>query len=160
MNKWRGKTLVERFWSHVNKLGPTVRPRLGRCWVWPTVRRYGSIYAHGKRQQTSRVAWFLATGKWPTLNILHKCDNGRCVRFSHLFEGTQGENVADMLRKGRKVSNPLRGEAVVTSKLTKEKVQSIRTLYANGCNQRSLAERFKVSQSSISKIVRRVTWIE
>jgi len=23
----------ERFWSHVNKFGPTVRPELGPCWV-------------------------------------------------------------------------------------------------------------------------------
>ena len=35
---------------------------------------------------------------------LHKCNNGNCVRPSHLYAGTQKDNVADMVRAGNLVN--------------------------------------------------------
>jgi|SRR6185295_118289 len=95
--------LHKRFWSKVNKRGPIVNPKLGRCWVWSGSTRMGyGQFQYEKRYLTaSRVAWFLKTGQWPTLFCLHKCDNPPCVRFSHLFEGTQKTNLEDMTKKGR-----------------------------------------------------------
>lgn len=162
---WRGKTLVERFWSSVNKDGPISRPRLGKCWVWIGAKiagRYGSIGVEGKSGVLAhRVSWYLHTGRWPRQFILHKCDNGFCVRPSHLFQGTQKENVRDMVSKGRRVANPRKGEDVVTSKLTRKNVRKIRKDYASGAfTQLQLAKRHSVSQTNIGFVVRGGTWAE
>lgn len=155
--------MAERFWSNVNMKGPLVRPKLGWCWVWVGTKisgRYGGIGVNGKSGVLAhRVSWFLYKGKWPKKFVLHKCDNGFCVRPSHLFQGTQTDNMKDMVKKGRKVNNPNRGESNTTSKLTNRKVLSIRALYKSGkYTQLSLAEKFKVEQTNISFIVRNKTW--
>jgi hypothetical protein len=158
--------LTERFWVAVNKHGPVPKhcPKLGRCWTWTgsTNRKgksaYGRISAEGAATLTSHVAWFLATGEWPTQFILHKCDTPLCVRFSHLFQGSYQDNSDDMKRKGRGVN--LRGEAHGHAKLTAKQVQRIRTLYATGEHtMRALAKQFGLaSKTSIGFIVKRQQW--
>jgi len=92
--------LSDRFWSHVDTSG--------ECWVWTAARasKRGGYGRFGiENQQTEyahRVSWRLAYGPIPTgLWVLHHCDNPPCVRPSHLFLGTQVENMADMTIKGR-----------------------------------------------------------
>lgn len=53
---------------------------------------------------------------------------------------------------------PVRGEAVGTSKLTEIEVSRIRHLYQSDFTQDELAEMFGVAQGTISKIVRREHW--
>ena len=97
----RGPTpipLIERFWAKVKKTK--------KCWLWTAHtnnRGYGQIYVreHKKKELAHRAAWFLATGEWPTKLVLHKCDNPRCVRHSHHFEGTATDNAKDSIAKGR-----------------------------------------------------------
>ena len=50
------------------------------------------------------------------------------------------------------------GERNMNSKLTVEKVQLIRMLLMKGNLQKSIGEIFDVSQDTISKIKRRITW--
>lgn len=87
-----------RFWSKVNIstscwnwIGCLNNKGYGEFRVWKT----WSEYAH-------RFSWALHFGPIPNgLKVLHRCDNPRCVRPDHLFLGTQADNVADMLAKGR-----------------------------------------------------------
>lgn len=96
--------LAARFWSKVDKNGPIVRPELGPCWLWTAglkEGRYGVIQMAGRGERAHRVAFFLEYGRWPVPSCLHKCDVGLCVRFEHLYEGDQKQNVADSWQRGR-----------------------------------------------------------
>jgi hypothetical protein len=47
-----------------------------------------------------RVAYELHYGKVPDgLDVMHSCDNRRCVNWEHLSVGTPKQNTQDMLRK-------------------------------------------------------------
>ncbi len=117
--------LKTRFWKKVDKQGPTLVPKLGRCWVWvKTGSRYGSIHVNGKGERAHRVAWFLETGKWPTSNVLHKCDNSLCVRVSHLYEGSHSKNMQDREKRSR--GNHVFGERNPLSKLSNKEVNIIK----------------------------------
>ena len=105
-------TVEKRFWAKVDKFGPVLVRRLGRCWVWTAYRRngYGRMGDGNRKLVTvTRVSWELAYGKIPEEKyILHKCDNPACVRPTHLFLGTYQDNVRDMFSKGR--GNPASGD--------------------------------------------------
>ena len=98
---------MERFWSKVAKSDG--------CWLWTAARNeqgYGEFSLDGKLQRAHRVSFYLAHGRWPEPNALHKCDNPPCVRPDHLFEGTHKENMADMTSKGRSVRGRSRPTSV------------------------------------------------
>lgn len=56
--------------------------------------------------------------------MLHKCDNPGCVNPEHLFIGTNADNVADKIAKGRQ-RHP-KGSAHPRARLNEEKVLAIR----------------------------------
>ena len=164
-NQWTNVSLEDRFWRNVDKHGPVVNKALGPCWIWKGAKvngEYGSIRVNGNTSLAHRVAWLLKTGKWPNPQALHKCDNRACVRFSHLFEGNNKDNVEDKMKKGRwgAPRNIPKGEDVSTSILTGKIVSKIRGLYASGkYRQKDLAKKFGVCQQNISFVVRKVTWV-
>jgi hypothetical protein len=81
------------------KAGVTIDPKTG-CHVW-TGSKYGRGYGN-LQIATHRLAWELANGPIPEgLSILHRCDNPACCNPDHLFLGTQADNMADKVRKGR-----------------------------------------------------------
>jgi hypothetical protein len=43
----------------------------------------------------SWVSWYLAHGVLPEQNLLHVCDTPACIKPSHLFEGSQADNMYD-----------------------------------------------------------------
>lgn len=127
------------------------------CWEWTgwlSPYGYGNITWRNKRWLAHRFSWFLVHGVEPSKCLLHRCDNRRCVRPDHLFEGTRQENMQDKVAKGRQ----LRGETCPVSKLTEANVRMARALYAEGHYQKTIARSFHVDQSTISNIIRRKTW--
>ncbi len=95
------------------------------CWNWTGSKDAtgrGVVFWKGKAQKTPRISWMLTSGKMPKAYVCHHCDNPSCVRPDHLFEGTQSDNMIDMIRKGR--GRYHRGSdhhnAVFTEKIVKE----------------------------------------
>lgn len=89
-----------RFWRHVEVAGPD------DCWLWKSSKNkngYGTARAWGASMLAHRVSWML---KWERpvpagFRILHECDVRACVNPLHLWLGTQHDNIADMIAKGR-----------------------------------------------------------
>ncbi len=98
---------VARFWAKVDKVGPTPAhvPHLGPCWVWTAYRNqlgYGVFRVERRTWLAHRVAFELASGEViGGLLVLHRCDNPSCVRPAHLRTGSDADNYADMVSKGR-----------------------------------------------------------
>lgn len=143
------------WWSLNNETG---------CHEWTrslSAQGYGQLnIGHGKLGLAHRFAWERANGQIANgLHVLHRCDNRKCVNVSHLFLGTNLDNIRDMHAKGRAKGGTLSGEAVRTSKLTWGDVGAIRSLYASGeYSQRKLAIQFGIAQTTIGVIVRREHW--
>lgn len=116
-----------RFWAKVDKSG--------ECWEWTGAKNragYGMLKAgaaNGSNTIAHRYSWTLVNGEIPDgLKILHKCDNPGCVRPSHLFLGTQKDNVHDMIAKGRDTAiKEQKGEKHPRAKLTNSQVDEIRS---------------------------------
>lgn len=142
---------ITDFWSRVDKSG--------ECWLWTgsaTSRGYGQFLMAGVSWATHRLSYTIHFGPVPDgLSVLHRCDVRRCVQPAHLFLGTTDDNMLDMVQKGR---SP-RGERNRTARLTDDTVREIRALYATGrFRQVDLAERFRVSQKTVSAVVLRRKW--
>lgn len=80
------------------------------CWSWrgtTALRGYARVYtrlADNKRVYVlaHHVSYMLHVGNIPLgLQINHHCDNPICTNPSHLYAGTQYENVQDRVRRGR-----------------------------------------------------------
>jgi hypothetical protein len=132
-----------RFWG---KVIPS-----DECWEWTgyTVRSgYGMLNLRGDNFLAHRISWLITNGTDPfPLFVLHKCDNRKCCRPSHLFLGTNRENSLDSCKKGRR-----------PHKLNGESVKAIRGLLKDGVPQRTIASKFGVAQSSIYDINIGKTW--
>jgi hypothetical protein len=141
---------AKRFWAKVQKTDS--------CWLWTSgTARYGQFTIQTTKL-AHRVAWELTHGKIPKgLQVLHHCDNQRCVRPDHLFLGTQQDNMDDMKTKGR--GRWRVGSRHGMAKLTDADVLAIRTRYATGkVLQQTLANEYGVWQGAISRIIRRTGW--
>lgn len=155
------QTLAERFWSKVNKNGPTLREGLGPCWLWTAATNehgYGVMRPAGRRSgptaKAHRVSAELAGLDIDGKNVLHACDNPPCVNPAHLRVGDQRENVRDAMSRDRHV----RGSRNGVAKLTEADIPEIRRRAAAGETQNSIAARFGVTQMSISRIATGKGW--
>lgn len=78
----------------------------GPCDEWWGARDnngYGKRRVNKVLYTVHRLAWVEANGSIPpeTPYVLHHCDVPACYRVSHLFLGTQKDNMQDMIDKGR-----------------------------------------------------------
>lgn len=134
---------------------------LNGCWLFTGGSKngfHGSLWIDGKSVQVHRYAWELTQGEIPNnLFVLHKCDVGMCVNPTHLFLGTQQDNIADMDAKGRS-NRPQPGIKNGRAKLSVEDVKEIRRLASIGVAPVVIFRNYDVGLTTINKIIRREIW--
>jgi len=173
-------SVVDRFWKKVDKQnGPILMhcSRLGRCWQWFGDRNqggYGSMRlgssSWAARARAHIISCAIDRNGIPEGSlVLHKCDNPSCVRPSHLWPGSQRENVADMMAKKRDrrpgsrsgvAVNYSRGEDRHNAHCTEAIVLAMRADYIPGvfgCNK--IAKKYNVvCRDVVARIIRREIW--
>lgn len=147
---------LKRFWKKIN-----VTSNPDDCWNWGNyskTRGYGRIGVAGKNRFAHRISYEIAFGEIPTgLLVCHRCDNPSCCNPNHLFLGTNGDNNADMMRKGRNAQP--KGDQVKHSKLTSQQVRIIREVFAGGgISKAELARQYGVDRSHMCRILKGTNW--
>lgn len=145
---------LDLFWIKVKKTN--------YCWEWIASKDqcgYGMFGFEGKIHRAHRVSWRLKYGQIPAgLKICHTCDNPSCVNPNHLFLGTQADNVADCIQKGRDNCGINIGENHGNARLTWKIVEEIRSNVANGAKQIDEAKRVGVTSDHIYRIIHNKRW--
>jgi hypothetical protein len=143
----------QAFWEKVD------RKEEDECWLWQASTRgkplrYGQQWGPRKSElfYAHRLAHQLATGERPGgMQVLHSCDVPLCCNPSHLRLGTQADNMADAVERGRLRGRA--GERHPSCKLTDAQVAEIIRRYVPGAGT-ALAREFGVSRSYITALVR------
>lgn len=168
---------AENFWEKVDKSGPDFIHKtlgnIGPCWLWTGCtdkKGYGVTSRESKFFHAHRLAYIFTFGDIPeNLCVCHHCDVPRCCSGRHLFLGTNADNSADMVAKGRQsqgekhskaiLPGRYRGERHYAHKVTDAQAIEIRRLYTETkMPQREIAEKFGLSKHAASKLMRGETW--
>jgi hypothetical protein len=173
--------LADRFWSDVDKHGPTPNQSLpfysglDACWLWRGLclsKGHGHLSFNGSRNYAHRVSWILHYGEIPFGScVLHKCDNPPCVNPKHLFLGSRADNARDAASKGRMRApkaeahwtrqfphRVLRGELHGRTRLSPSVVSEVRLLAREGLSQRAIAARFGIGRNHVFRIIHKQSW--
>jgi hypothetical protein len=136
----RRGTVEERFWAKVQKT-PV-------CWLWMGNKNdwgYGHFWLNGKMVKAHRWSYEHHIGQVPPGKLLkHICDNPRCVRPDHLEPGTDAENMADSLARGRRGN--CRG-----GRLDQDKAVALMHLLKTGMTQVQIAKVVGVSIKTVAR---------
>ena len=137
--------LDRRFWRSVDTSG--------ECWTWTASKwpnGYGRINVAGRTVGTHRVAYELEYGPIPEgMFVCHTCDRRDCVRPTHLFLGSVGDNNRDMWSKGRG-----RGLDPHNGKLTDAQRREAVARVGAGETKTAVAADYGVTRQAITHLVK------
>lgn len=149
-NQFDGALLSERF------LEKTRRDSSG-CLIWigaVNANGYGTLIVDGKIETASRVSYQLFVGPIPPGALIrHKCDVRACVEPAHLHPGSDADNRADCVARGR--AHGAQGEKNVRAKLTADLVVQIRGF---SDSTSVLAVRYGLNRTTTQRIRARSIW--
>ena len=122
---------------------------LQSCWPWLTGTNsfgYGRISINGKRYIAHRTVYKHFHGAIKPGNVIrHVCDNRKCCNPLHLLQGTQADNVQDMIERSR-----------MPQKIEHETILKMAEYWKSGYSQRQIAKIFGHQQCSIQKCFKRL----
>lgn len=126
-------------------------------------RGYGRLHRRhisNTNIRASRYAFYLEHGYFPEKFVCHTCDNPSCVNPAHLFEGSHDDNMADMVKKRRHISNRISyvGEKNPNSKLSSCDVEKIKHLLNDGFANTKIAALFGITHQMVSRIKHGKAW--
>lgn len=157
------RSLADRLWSKVDRSGGP-----DACWPFTGYcdeDGYGHLRAIEKGDPTlaHRIAYELENGPLGDRCARHKCDNPPCCNPAHLIPGTNADNVADKVARGRQAAGPahglkIRGENHGNAKLTVDAVRRIRELAASGTSHEEIAIVFSISPKYVPLILSGRRW--
>lgn len=131
----------------------SVRGRQHRPWV---------RYAPGRSVEAVWYAFVVLHGREPISQLNHTCHVAACWNPHHVYEGTQLQNVHDMMAAGRLIPPPLpfahkhsTGELNPKAKLTADDVRAIRLSLDSA---QLSGRRYGVDPNTIRAIRKRITW--
>jgi len=130
---------------------PAHNPELGNCWLWKS-----QTYPNGRprvyspvRKKFVLVSRMILECKFGALGdkqANHLCHNHECIRDSHLYRGTQKQNLADSVKDGRHES----GNADLQRTLTQGDAIALQLVYlSQPTSFQQLARVLKVSAETI-----------
>jgi hypothetical protein len=131
-------------------------PDTTECIPWPFGKRgrasqpYGTIYDGTKVIGAHRFSLTQVCSPIDdTLHALHTCDNSLCVNPQHLYWGTNADNVADRVKRGRSRSK---------LKLSDDDAREVFRIRSevNETNH-EIASRFSVSHETVRRVLRGLT---
>jgi hypothetical protein len=134
-----------KFLSNVDARGPD------DCWPWKGGHSgdgYGAFTDDYKVYKAHRISWALYNNKEVPEGklILHKCNNKRCCNPNHLYCGTHGDNMTDMMR-----DNP-QAHGGCYAKLHEGEIWLIRRLKIPTGKKANGNKQFKFSASYVGKM--------
>ena len=145
--------IIRAFWDKVKKTD-----NIGDCWVWDSHKNqkgYGRFKYNNKRYTAHRMAFELQNGEIKGgLHVLHTCDNPSCCNPTHLFLGTNMDNIQDSMNKNRRP----RGEYSGRAKLKENQVYEILFLLKYGYPVRKIKDLYMVTIGAIYGIKNNQNW--
>jgi len=148
------ESLKKRYAKKVIKQGDN------KCWSWKgwTRKGYGGISYKDKELGAHRASYIIHIGEIPDgMHVLHNCpggDNRICSNPKHLWIGTNDDNVADMVAKGRNI----KGESHYLHKLTAQQIVEIKQLLYMGIKHKEIAKKFDINRSTVGSIKNKKSW--
>jgi len=127
------------------------------CWEWKASLRpngYGQFgWALGDIRYAHRVAWEFTHDSIPQgMQVLHRCDNPRCVNPAHLFLGTPRDNMLDKVAKGRQRGGARLGQP--RRRISDQHIMEIRVRAQCGAPYRVLARKYNTSAAYVRRIAK------
>lgn len=129
------------------------------CWGWVGAKHrfgYGWCGVGAERDVAHRVAYRLFVGPIPSgMCVMHSCDNPGCTNPAHLKLGTQADNQADKVSKGRQYRGERHhfyGKRSWKAKLTDEGELNARRMLAEGLTRTEIASALGVGYSVIRRL--------
>lgn len=122
------------------------------CHLKPNAKGYCNVQIGGRsgiKWRVHRLIWTVVKGPITEgMGILHTCDNRKCFRPDHLFEGTESDNTQDMMQKGR-------GKYILPDNRKIKDINEVVFMRNAGLTYKQIAEYFNVSPSTIMNNLRR-----
>lgn len=147
---YRTLTPEQRFWPKVKKTDT--------CWLWTGYTMsfgHGQIHTKEGTKLVHRLSWEIHCGEIPAgMEVCHRCDVPQCVNPTHLFLGTQADNMRDASQKGRSC----RGERQGNAKLKESDIPQIFAMRASGMKLLDIANHFNVSRAAVGDILLYKRW--